>query len=330
LVLFLGGSFSSPDDYSLFCQYPATLGFDVISLKYLNDIAAFPSGTSADSLSFNKYRQELCFGTPVSPLVVVDTLNSIYTRTLKLVQYLALTYPLQNWGQYLATPTTLDWSKIVVSGHSQGSGHACYLGKYFPVERVIMFSGPNDYSTFYNRPANWLRQSGTTPTIKHFSFLHIQDEIVPFDFQFNNINALGMLQSDDTTLVDGLSNPFLNSHCLYTNIPAFSFHSSTIGGNPTLPSVWNYMLTSSLSTGVKDLTTNYEIIKIYPNPVMTELNFSISVNDINEVLISNLQGQVLINIKNKNRIDISNLTNGIYIVTIKQGQNMHSKKFIKE
>jgi hypothetical protein len=69
---------------------------------------------------------------------------------------------------------------------------------------------------------------------------------------------------------------------------------------------------------------------IYPNPAKTELNLNVSQNDINELSISNLLGQVLMNVKNKNSIDISNLTKGIYLVTITQGQNIYTKKFIKE
>jgi hypothetical protein len=330
LVLFLGGSFSSPDDYSIFCQYPATLGFDVISLSYPNNVATAPLGTSSDVLVFDKYRQEICFGTPLSAAVSVDTLNSIYTRTLKLIQYLALTYPLQNWGQYLATPTTLDWSKIIVSGHSQGSGHACYFGKNFLVERVLMFSGPNDFSTFFNNPANWLSQTGVTPTEKHFALLHIQDEIVPFNNQFANLTALGMLVADDSTLVDNLTSPFSNSHFLYTNIPALSYHASPIGANPTLPSVWNYMLTSSLTVGTNDLVLSSENFKIFPNPATTKLNIDIPSSDVSKISINNYLGQTVYKGINQTQIDIANLPSGLYFITIELGQNTITQKFIKK
>jgi pimeloyl-ACP methyl ester carboxylesterase len=321
LVLFIGGSYSSPKDYSLFCQYPASIGFDVISLKYPNNVAAFSAGTSSDSLVFNKYRQELCFGTPTTTLLAVDTLNSIYTRTLKLIQYLAFTYPSQNWGQYLATPTTLDWSKIIVSGHSQGSGHACYLAKYFPVERLLMFSGPNDYSTYYNRPANWLRQSGITPIIKYFNFLHIQDEIVPFNYQFSNIKALGMLQADDTTIVDGLSIPFSNSHCLYTNIPAVSYHNSTIGAYPALPMVWNYMLTANVVSGVKELSENNTPLFIYPNPTNSNFTIEIPINITSKnILLYDVFGQLLLSKKTDSfsttDIDLFSYPNGLYFIVV--------------
>ena len=130
LFLFFGGSFSSPGNYKFICKVAADMGYDAISLCYPNGVPVYPLGSTADSLVLDKFRQEICFGTPRSIFVSVDTLNSIYTRTLKLIQYLSVTYPSQNWGQYLLTATTLDWSKIAVSGHSQGSGHAAYLAIY--------------------------------------------------------------------------------------------------------------------------------------------------------------------------------------------------------
>jgi zinc-dependent metalloproteinase lipoprotein len=71
-------------------------------------------------------------------------------------------------------------------------------------------------------------------------------------------------------------------------------------------------------------------VSIYPNPAKTELNFNFSQNNIQEVSISNLLGQVFFQLKNKSSIDISNLPNGIYIITITQGQNKYNQKFIKE
>ena len=85
----------------------------------------------------------------------------------------------------------------------------------------------------------------------------------------------------------------------------------------------------SAPLGLNNLNLN-DNISIYPNSAKTELNINVSQNDINELSISNLFGQVLIISQNQNRIDISNLTNGIYIITIKKGQNKYTKKFIKE
>ena len=71
-------------------------------------------------------------------------------------------------------------------------------------------------------------------------------------------------------------------------------------------------------------------ISFYPNPAKTELNLNVSPNDIVESSISNLIGQVLIKTKNQDRIDISDLPKGIYIITISIGKLNLTQKFIKE
>lgn len=245
LLLFIGGSYSDPKDYNLVCDHGATIGLDVISLSYPNNVATAPLGTSSDPLIFDNYRDELCLGNQVSNVVAVDLLNCIETRATKLVIYLTNTYPDQNWGQYLTTSNTLLWNKIIVAGHSQGSGHACYLGKKKLVDRVVMFSGPNDYSTFFNSAGHWLTVSGVTSLSKHYSLLHTQDEIVPFNYQVANLRGLGLLTAtENPTLVDNLKTPYSNAHSLSLNIPAISYHSSTIGANSKLPEIWTYILTA--------------------------------------------------------------------------------------
>lgn len=245
LLLFIGGSYSIPKDYNFVCEHSASIGLDVISLSYPNIVATAPLGASLDPFIFDNYRQELCFGTPLSNVVSVDTLNSIQVRAIKLIQYLNATYPDQNWGQYLTAQNTLLWNKIIVSGHSQGSGHACYLGKKNLVDRVVMFSGPNDYSTNFNAPANWLIQNGQTPLSKHYSLLHTQDEIVPFAYQVANLKGLGLLANNENpTLADNLASPYSNTNSLSLNIPALSYHNSTVGGNSKLTTIWTYMMTT--------------------------------------------------------------------------------------
>lgn len=340
LFLFLGGTWSIPKNYKFICKVAANLGYDAISLSYPNNVPVYPLGNNSDSLVFDKFRQEICFGTPQSSHVTVDTLNSIYTRTLKLIQYLAVTYPSQNWGQYLLSPTTLDWSKIAVSGHSQGSGHAAYLAKYFPVERNVMFSGPNDYSSYYNCSAHWLRQAGVTPTNKQFVFLHLQDEVVPFEHQFTNISGLGMLQTDDTTNVDSIIPPYSNSHCLYSNFTPIlngKYHGSTcigiytpiISGDTLFLPVWQYMLTTPVTTGIINSGIKIPETKIYPNP--TSGLFTIEGNDIHSIEISifDITGQKLLSVSNQTEIDISSLASGTYFLRLKIDGEIGIKKIIK-
>ena len=70
-------------------------------------------------------------------------------------------------------------------------------------------------------------------------------------------------------------------------------------------------------------------LKLYPNPTSNYL--SIQGND-NPVTISiyNVLGKKVISAKNTNKIDVKELSNGIYIIRIKEGLKEVIKKFIKE
>ncbi len=245
LLLFIGGSFSIPKNYNLFCNHAASLGFDVISLSYPNQVVAAPLGNSTDLKVFDKYREEVCFGFDLSDAVNVDNLNSIFTRSEKLVRYLNKMNPTHNWGKYLSN-NKLIWNKVVLAGHSQGSGHACYIAKSIMTDRVIMLSGPNDYHTYYKMPANWIKKSGFTNLEKQFVLLHINDEIVPFANQLANIQGIGLLKNDQNpAAIDRQSTEKDYRNSMSINVSAISNHSSTVGSNAILPSIWTFMLTSN-------------------------------------------------------------------------------------
>lgn len=333
LFLFIGGTNSnSSNNYNALRLHAASIGFDFINLSYPNSVAAASLSDSNDSLVFDKYRQEINFGSPVSNDVSVDSLNSIYTRTLKILNYLDSTYPSENWGQYLRSPNTLNWSKIIVGGHSQGSGHASYLAKHFLVNRVLMFSGPNDYSNYFSNSAHWIRQDGVTPINNYFTYLSLNDEIVNFSKQFTNISGLGMLINDDTTHVDLISEPFNSSHCLYTTQkPGLVIlnHNVPTKFSSLNKDVWTYMLTSDIPTNTKFDFINEELL-IFPNPTHSTIN--IKANPIllgEKYQIHDLNGKLIltgtISQTDENVINLSMLKNGLYLLTI----DNHTIKIIK-
>ncbi len=83
------------------------------------------------------------------------------------------------------------------------------------MDRIALFSRPNDYSTYFDYPAYWLSQNGLTPINKYFALLHTQDEIVPFAYQVANLRSLGLLTSaENPVLVDNLSAPYANAHAM--------------------------------------------------------------------------------------------------------------------
>ena len=103
---------------------------------------------------------------PVSDKISVRPANSILNRLQKLLVYLVKQDPDGGWGEFVADGQPV-WSRIVVAGHSQGAGHAAYLGKMFPVDKVLMFSGPQDYFDDLDKPAPWLARPSATPPSRY-------------------------------------------------------------------------------------------------------------------------------------------------------------------
>jgi hypothetical protein len=307
LLFYIGGTNSSPKRTTLFLKLAANLGYHVISVAYPNSVAAQTAcAASADINCYSDFRQEVCFGTPLSASITVDTLNSLNTRAVKLIKYLHNTYPSQNWGQFV-NGANLVWGKLVTSGHSQGSGNALYFAKVNEIDRCIMFSGANDYSNFYNAVPSWISTALVTPKAKLFSFLHQQDETVPYADQIKVTQALGLWQNgDDSTSIDNASSPYNNSHLLYTNQTPQStvlsaFHNSTVidmwtpldnNNSPQFLPVWTYLLTANTTTSLNAINSTSANFDFFPNPCGDILTLN-KKNDVAIIQIITLQGKVL-------------------------------------
>lgn len=332
LFLFIGGTGSETKNYRQIAEFAGDLGFDVINIAYPNSVAAASLANSSNNLAFDNYRQEICYGTSLSPVVNVDSLNSIYIRAVNLITYLDITYPSQNWSQYLNSSSTLNWSKIVVGGHSQGAGHACFFGKHDTPERVLMFSGPNDYSNYSSQPANWLGIAGNTPIDKYYAYLSLFDEVVDFSKQLSNITNLGLYPASDTVHVDITSSPYNTSNCLYTTqSPGLAIldHNSTVKLSIINNSVWEYMLTYGTTTNVKEVNNNYSF-SIYPNPINTQLHIHFDKNMLGKTFyIRNMTGQIIKSEKvnaSSISVNLSNLVSGLYLFTIENQTSIFIKK----
>lgn len=96
--------------------------------------------------------------------------DSIYGRTALALAYLAATKPAGGWSQYLVAgvdPLTnpagaVQWSKVIVMGHSQGGGHAAVLAKLQALARLVVLSSPCD--EVGGAPASWLHADATWRT----------------------------------------------------------------------------------------------------------------------------------------------------------------------
>jgi CubicO group peptidase (beta-lactamase class C family) len=80
---------------------------------------------------------------------------------------------------------------------------------------------------------------------------------------------------------------------------------------------------------INETNSEKEAISIFPNPAHIEINIVLPSSENIQIEISNAMGEIIIQEKNKNKVDISNLLNGLYLISIKQGQKSYIQKLIK-
>ena len=82
-------------------------------------------------------------------------------------------------------------------------------------------------------------------------------------------------------------------------------------------------------SGLNLLDNAFELdLNIYPNPTDKHLFIEGNKNPI-VTTIYNLIGKEVLSTKNTNRVDVNELSKGVYIIRISDGINQTHKKFIK-
>jgi hypothetical protein len=343
LFLFFPGTGAVPYNYTLILKEAANIGYHSIGLTYPNSVAINSICSSTlDTTCHSSARYEVFDGIDRTTSFIVDTNNCIQKRVIKLLQYLQLQYPTENWGQYYVG-NTIVWDKIIVSGHSQGGGHAGFIGKIKQVERVVMFNAI-DWINLLSRNADWITWNGATTENRYYGFGHQRDEYVNFTLLQTTWQKYGMLNYGTLILSDSTTTPYANSHTLYSNLlPAndtTQFHGLIAdaytpldgSGNPILTPVWDYLIDSPLSMGITKYNNLPYNFSVSPNPSNNILNLKFE--NIETTLVhlkfSDCTRQILFNefIDTNNeihQIDISALQSGVYFLSL----NNCTKKIIK-
>ncbi|MDP9959625.1 M28 family peptidase [Chryseobacterium lathyri] len=104
-------------------------------------------------------------------------------------------------------------------------------------------------------------------------------------------------------------------------------------GKAALGALQHFAVASTTTLATDDVQTenSLEAIRIYPNPARDVLNIELSEGHNNfKVEISDMNGRLILNAENEKKINTSNLTNGMYMVTVKSDQNSITKKIIIE
>jgi len=342
LLLHLVGSFDNPKNSLLFPSAAANNGFHVVSLKYENGTTAQTTcNNSTDTNCYLNFRKEILEGIDYSPDITVDFAHSVENRLVKLLQYLQAQNPNQGWGAYLNGSTIL-WNKMMVSGHSQGGGHAGVIALTHPVKRVIMFASPNDYSSFFNAPATWTNATKAVSDSVFYGLNNLNDDVVDFWKQYAAWGNLGMPAFGDTVNVDLVSSPYNNSRQLYTD-----YNISGIGGNHSAmirddktpkdangksiyEPTWLYLLGVTQNISVTDLAVfRKPLFEIYPNPSSGKIYIRHSETAKTTVKIYSPSGALKAEFKNTLEIDLSDGKSGMYFIEIrKSGESLGLQKLI--
>jgi hypothetical protein len=255
LLLFFGGTRSAATDYTLLMEEAARGGLHAVSLSYANrfavnlEVCPFVD----DPECYEQVRHEIIYGNDVFAGVEIDRSNSAIGRLRSLLLSLERTRPGEGWGQYLTAEGEPVWSKLVVSGHSQGAGHATMVARDHEVERLVIFAWGDrlrgDYSaTTADALAPWLKEPFATPADRLFAFEHVRDRGVALRRVMWKV--LGMTSFGPEVDVDRERPPYGGTHTLTTNVEAPRPHSAVcndevtpVGGDgaPVLRDVWRYL-----------------------------------------------------------------------------------------
>jgi predicted esterase len=215
LLIFFPGTGGTPKHYFNILKEAAAMGYHVIGLNYPNNYEIyFSCFFNKDSSCYEQYRTEKFNGANKAKALNVDYTHSIQNRLIKLLDYLHKQYPAQNWHQFLEN-NDVAWSKCVVAGHSQGGGHAAFIGKKKEVDRVVIFSSI-DWIISKKASADWVFKTGATPNDRVYAFIHTKDEYFKYknvikqwsDYQLDSLGA--------PVDIDKTKPPFNHSHTLIT------------------------------------------------------------------------------------------------------------------
>ena len=290
LFVFLPGTGGVPRHYRFLTEHAAHLGYHAVGLRYPNDDAVnILCAGQADLACHGHVRHEILDGMDRTDLVAVDPTNAIENRLHKLVDYLHTTRPGEGWDRFLGADGQIRWERVTVAGHSQGGGHAGYIGSVHRVARVVSFAAA-DYHAALDRSAAWLDADHATPPGAYFGFGHTRDLLVLEPRMLDNWRRLGMDAFGPPVNVDTLTAPFAGSHQLLTSVmPRLGGLGGTHGsvavdlrtpldpdGTPVLAPVWTYLLTAETTATSTAPPPSFDAFRLepgYPNPTASTARF---------------------------------------------------------
>ena len=202
LVVFLNASMATPavhiaDPTTNLYATLAAAGFHVLALAYRSS-AAVGVLCGQDAGCYGPTRESLIRGELVAgadgTLSDIREDEGILFRLDAALRVLAAAGLQTGWDRFVGTNGSslerrIAWAHVSVTGHSQGGGHAAYLGRLFALRRVVQLSSTCDAAA--GMPAPWTAASEPWATSPAGAFYGLA---VPTTF-----NASGMPNGGDIT-----------------------------------------------------------------------------------------------------------------------------------
>ena len=179
LLVFLPGTGGRPQNTSDFAESRR-----IRDTAYRPRVHRHPGGRAglsarARSRLFGEGAPQAIFGDDVTSLIDDQPEESVVNRLTKLLVALDRDHPAEGWAQYLANGQP-NWTRIAVSGLSQGAGMAAYIAQRTRVARAILFSSPWDNYGPRHVLAPWVRRgTGATPPDDWFAAYHARENTAP-------------------------------------------------------------------------------------------------------------------------------------------------------
>lgn len=285
LLVFLPGSRGVPQRAQTFLGLAADLGFHVIGLRYpnswsLSELCNF----SSDPDCFETVRSEILYGVDQASLVEIPGPDSIEARLVSAIALLDERFPAEAWGQYLAADSP-KWQRLVLTGVSQGGGHAALLARDQQVARVVLFASPADYSPLFGRLASWIFDPHVTAGERYWGFSHLQDR---WQRRLEAWAGLGLGAFGAPVVIEELQPPYGESHQLTTDAEprvAGEFHGSVVAddlipldatGAPLFADAWVYLLTAD-SSGTASAST-FSFVEVAISAPETDTSVAVKIS----------------------------------------------------
>jgi hypothetical protein len=172
LVVFMPGTDGKPRNAMHLLRVVAAQGYRVIGLEYNDEPAVVQvCPRNPDPSCSANFRAHRIFGGNGRSPIENTQAETIVNRLVKLLGYLQEHDAAQHWDGYLLDGEP-NWSRIVVSGLSQGAGMAAYIAKRRLVARVVLFSSPWDFERASQQLARWIGEPSATPPDRWFAEFH--------------------------------------------------------------------------------------------------------------------------------------------------------------